>query len=151
MRNSIDFIIAGIAFVAAIVGAIIGGYIGARATSKAIDQSFRNDLKKREMERLENLRGLYNAIKSELEALWSRYSEGAGKEIESLVQDQPLLVYYPLTQDYFTVYQSNAHLIGEIDNEDLRALIILAYTAAKGVVSRNTRERLQRYKVQHVM
>ncbi len=43
-------------------------------------------------------------------------------------------MYYPLTQDYFTVYQSNAHLIGEIQNEDLRGLIILTYSAAKGVV-----------------
>lgn len=42
--------------------------------------------------------------------------------------------YYPLTQDYFTTYQSNAHLIGEIENDDLRNLIIEMYSEAKGVV-----------------
>jgi hypothetical protein len=32
------------------------------------------------------------------------------------------------------MYQANANLIGEIKNEDLRGLIILTYSAAKGVV-----------------
>ena len=117
-----------------LLGAIVGGFIAAWATRKSVQQIFQNDLKKRNMEKQENLQGLYKAIKSELKALWTRYNEGAGKDIENLEDGKPLLMYYPLTQDYFTVYQSNAHLIGEIQNEDLRGLVILTYAAAKGVV-----------------
>lgn len=136
--NGIDFITAGISFIApvfpSLLGAIVGGFIAAWATRKSVQQIFQNDLKKRKMEKQENLQGLYRAIKSELNALWTRYNEGAGKDIENLEDGRPLLMYYPLTQDYFTVYQSNAHLIGEIQNEDLRGHIILTYNAAKGVV-----------------
>ena len=131
--NSINFIIAGIGIIAAIGGALIGGLISARATKKSVQQIFKNDLKKRDIEKQENLQGLYRAIRSELNTLWLRYEE-AGKKIEDLKNGQPLLVYYPLTQDYFTVYQSNAHLIGEIPNDDLRGIIILSYSAAKGIV-----------------
>jgi len=133
--NSIDFITAGISFVAAIIGASVGGFITAWATRKSVQQIFKNDLKKRDIEKQENLQGLYRVIKSELNTLWSRYyNEGAGEKIENLKDGEPLLMYYPLTQDYFTMYHSNANLIGEIQNEDLRGLIILTYSAAKGVV-----------------
>lgn len=118
---------------AAIIGAIVGGLIAARATRRAVQQSYLNDFEKRNIEKQENLQRFYRAIKSELNALWKRY-EGAGEKIKNLDEGQPLLIHYPLTQDYFTIYQANAHLIGEIQNEELREDIILTYSAAKGAV-----------------
>jgi len=138
--NGINFLTAGIGYIApvfsSLLGAIVGGLIAARATRKSVQQNFQNDLKQRNMEKQENLQGLYRAIKSELNALWESYNkdEGGGKVIETLEEGQPLSMYYPLTQDYFTMYQANANLIGEIQNEELRGLIILAYSAAKGIV-----------------
>ncbi len=136
--NGIEVIVSGISFITpaspSLLGAIVGGLIAAFVASNSVKKSYQNDLKKRNIEKQENLQGLYRAIKSELNTLWTRYNEGAGKDIENLEDGRPLLMYYPLTHDYFTVYQSNAHLIGEIQNEDLRGLIILTYSAAKGVV-----------------
>lgn len=133
--NSIGFITAGSmdTIIGAIIGAIIAGLIATWATIKSVQQIYQNDLKKRKTEKQESLQGLYRAIKSELNTLWKRY-ERAGERIENLKEGQPLLIHYPLTQEYFTIYQANANLIGEIQNEKLRGLIIMTYSAAKGVV-----------------
>jgi len=119
---------------ASLLGAVVGGVITALVARKSAERVFQNELKKRDIEKRENLEGLYKAIKSELNTLWSRYNEGAAKDLHNLEEGQPLLRYYPLTQNYFTVYRSNAHLIGEIPDDNLRELVIRTYSIAKGLV-----------------
>ena len=56
-----------------------------------------------------------------------------GARVESLKEGEPLLVYYPLVSDFFTVYNGNSFLIGRIPYNDLRKQIIKTYTLAKGM------------------
>jgi len=57
-----------------------------------------------------------------------------GAKLESLNDAEPLLMYYPLVSDFFSVYNGNSFLIGRIPDNDLRKQIIKTYTLAKGMV-----------------
>jgi hypothetical protein len=57
-----------------------------------------------------------------------------GKHVESLSAGTALLLYWPISQNYFNIYEGNSTLIGNIKNDDLRNLVILTYIQAKGLV-----------------
>lgn len=57
-----------------------------------------------------------------------------GVHLEALEEGKPLLMYYPILQDYFTIYNNNAFLIGRIEDSDLRKSIVEVYTAAKALM-----------------
>jgi hypothetical protein len=38
-----------------------------------------------------------------------------GNELEKVRDGKPLLLFYPITQEYFTIYTGNASLIGSIE------------------------------------
>ena len=47
---------------------------------------------------------------------------------------EPLLYYYPVYQDYFSVYHGTSAFIGFIEDDDLRTLIVTTYIKTKGLV-----------------
>ena len=47
---------------------------------------------------------------------------------------QALEFYYPLTQNYFTVYDANASMLGRVGNDELRNSIVVTYHKCKKVV-----------------
>ena len=116
------------------IGAIIGSIIGGTFTLKGVSISHKNDLKKQKTEESTLLKGFLLSIRGEIKTLWDRYMWGVGKDLEKLLVGKPFLVTYPLTQNYFIVYDSNASLIGKIEDDDLRELIVIAYTCAKGLI-----------------
>lgn len=69
-------------------------------------------------EELKELRRLYN---EELGVHWENFEEGKDAYEISV----------SLTQNYFTMYESNANLIGRITNSDLRLKIVKVYTLLK--------------------
>ena len=44
------------------------------------------------------------------------------------------MAYYQASEDYFTIYNSNAHLIGKIEDDSLRSEIVRTYSRAKGLL-----------------
>ena len=122
------------AFGAAIAGAIIGGAVTGFFTLRATKQEHRNTVSLQQQKEKEVIAGLLQAIHDEVETIWDRYQEGIGIHLEALPENQPLLMYYAVVQDYFTIYNSNAFLIGRIEDHDLRKEVVSLYTAAKGLV-----------------
>lgn len=121
-------------FGAAIAGAVVGGAITGFFALRAAKQEHRNNILLQQQKEKEVIAGLLQAIHDEVETIWDRYQEGMGVHLEALPENQPLLMYYPVVQDYFTVYNSNAFLIGHIEDHDLRKEIVSLYTMAKGLV-----------------
>jgi hypothetical protein len=117
-------------FSSAIIGAIIGGYF----TLKATKDSFKNQKE----ELIENekrlIKSILHSINDEIETIYERYQETMGSRLESLKHGEPLLCYYPLVSDFFTVYNTNGIFLGRINDNDLRKKIIQTYTLAKGMV-----------------
>ncbi len=80
------------------------------------------------------IQGVLQGLHDEIETLWEIYTERVGKIVETLQDGQGFEAYWAVTQDYFTVYTSNAHLIGQITDVDLRKQIISTYALAKSLV-----------------
>lgn len=100
----------------------------------AIEKTHRKELEKDDRREEYQIEGFLKSVYVEIKVLWERYSTTMGKQVESLNEGKALLIYYPLTQDYFTIYNSNAALIGKIENDQLRSSIVSTYTKAKGLV-----------------
>ncbi|KKL01051.1 hypothetical protein EIK76_07545 [Rheinheimera mesophila] len=117
-------------FIGAILGAIVAGYCSIKATQIANkhqrEQSLENEKKL--------LAGLLQSIHDEIETVYERYQETMGARLESLSENNPLVWYYPLVSDFFTIYNSNGFLIGKIPSNDLRKQIIKTCTLSKGMV-----------------
>jgi hypothetical protein len=112
------------------VGALIGSALTLLATYKAHKWQAA-ELREKD-ERI--IKAVLQAIHDEVETLWDNYMDTAGSHIEALPDNQPLNMYWPLTQDYFTVYNMNAFQIGRIEDPDLRKLIVSTYTKARALI-----------------
>ncbi|MBD9360501.1 hypothetical protein [Methylomonas fluvii] len=80
------------------------------------------------------IHGILQAIHDEIETLWDNYVDNIGHQLEALGETEPLILYWPVTQEYFTIYNSNAFFIGRIQDHDLRKLIVSTYSKARGLV-----------------
>ena len=117
-------------FWAAIIGGIITGLFSILAVFCAHGKEIERQKKQEES----LIKGLLQSIHDEVETLWDTYQEGMGVHLEALLENQPLAWFYPVIQDYFTVYHGNSFLIGRIKDNDLRKSIITTYTRAKGLI-----------------
>lgn len=82
-----------------------------------------------------SLLGFQQMIRSEVEVLYGRYKEGIGKSIASVPDGKFMEAIFPITDvNYFTVYENNSNLIGKIQDNELRKLIVTTYTQAKSML-----------------
>ena len=81
------------------------------------------------------VRAFLQGLLVEVESLWQRYQDTMGPQVETLKDGEPLLHYYPVYQDYFSVYHGTSALIGLIEDDDLRTLIVTTYIKTKGLGS----------------
>ncbi len=121
-------------FGAGITGAVLGGIITGYFALRSVDKNYKNQLRQARENEEKLIKGLLQAIHDETETVFDRYQETMGARLESLKDAEPLLVYYPLVSDFFTVYNGNSFLIGRIPDNDLRKQIIKTYTLAKGMI-----------------
>lgn len=125
-------------FWSAIIGGAVGGVVcggftwwGSYYSTKKAHQ---NQMNKSKQDEEMLIKGLLQASYDETETLAERYEATMGPRIEGLEDGKPLLLYYPLDTDFFTVYNSNANLLGRIPDRALSKQIIKAYTMSKGMV-----------------
>ena len=117
-------------FVAAMMGALVGGIFTLRATDKAIREERAKEIRREEKE----VQNMLDAIGVEIGTLWTFHMNRIGAIVENLPADGALEFYYPLTQDYFTVYNTNAAKIGQVKDAVLREAIVVCYNKCKKIV-----------------
>lgn len=117
-------------FISALIGGVVGGYFTLKATDKAI----RTENEKENRQEEKEVQNLLDSLGVELDTLWSFHMRRIGAMVEALTPDKALEFNYPLTQDYFTVYNTNAGKIGCIKEPELRKAIVVCYNKAKKVV-----------------
>ena len=122
-----------LSFGSAIIGAIVGGLITGYFALEATKRSYKNQKLQAEEKESNLIKSLLQAIHDEIETVYERYQDTMGATLESIGDDEPLLFYYPLASDYFSVYNGNTFLIGRIQDNDLRKQIIRTYTLSKGM------------------
>jgi hypothetical protein len=121
-------------WVRSLVPSIVGGLITGFFALYGVYRAYQYNLKKQKKDEKNLIRGVLQALRDEINTLWDIYILTAGQELENLQQNAPFTSYYPITQDYFTIYTGNASLIGRIKNDDLRKAIVTTYTKARGLV-----------------
>ncbi|HHR5899963.1 TPA: hypothetical protein ACS7XC_000837 [Providencia alcalifaciens] len=136
-----------LSLISAVLGAVTGSCIAGIFTSKATKDAYKNQRELSEKAERQVISGLLQAMHDELEVVYTNYQTSMGNNIEILKNEEPLLYYYPILNDYFTVYNGNGILIGRINDNVLRKNIIETYTYAKGMVDsfRLNNDLLQRY------
>lgn len=92
------------------------------------------DRRRLEQENRSRLKATLEAISTELELLFSRYKKTMGSIITGLSSDQVLNMYYSVTENYFTMFDNNAKLLGQLKNKELRNAIISTYINIKGLI-----------------
>ena len=117
-------------FIIGLIGALLGGFFTLFGTLVAQFLENRREISKEKRE----LKGVLQAFHTELQTLWERYLSTAGQKVEDLSPGNPLLMYWPITQDYFTIYSTNARKIGEIEDPRLRKLLVTAYIRSRGLI-----------------
>jgi hypothetical protein len=87
------------------------------------------------------------ALHDELDSVFEQYQANMGAFVEALADGAPLLRYYPVISNYFVVFDSNAFLIGRVEDNDLRKLLVWTYVRAKALMDsfRMNNEILARY------
>lgn len=111
-----------------------GALIGSALTLVATYLAHRWQVSVQEEKDAQMLMGIMQAVHDEIETLWDLYLDGVGHHLEALGNGQPLNTFYPVTQEYFTVYNTNAFFIGRIKDHDLRKLIVSTYSKARGLI-----------------
>ena len=123
-----------IGFFASIIGALIGGRMTKKAALEAAEKAHNNNLILQEQAHRSSVEGRTQAIYDEINTLWERYMWGTGNALENLNDEEPITWYYPLTLNYFTIYEGNISLIGSLEDHELRKSIIISYTKAKSLI-----------------
>ncbi len=137
----------------ALLSSGVGALIGSALTLAGALLAHHLEKKEANLKDGEHILGLLQAIHDEIETLWESYLASAGAQIEALQDSNPMLMYWPLTQDYFTIYNTNSFFIGKIKDHDLRKQIVATYTRARGLVDsfRMNNDLLQKWEHAHLL
>lgn len=120
--------------ISGVVGAIIGGLLAGCFSLKATSKSHENQVKLAEDNEAQLVSGLLQAIHDEIETVFERYQNTMGVRLDTLEEGGAIAAYYPLSSDFFSVYNGNSIHIGRIKNNELRRQIVKTYTLAKSMV-----------------
>ena len=120
--------------ISSLISALIGGAIAGWFTMRAVQRAHENDVAKQMKAELGQLSGIYQALHDEISTLWDVYTLRIGASLEALPANQPFAMYWPVSNHYFTVYEANSVFIGRIPDDELRQLIVMTYTKAKGLL-----------------
>ncbi|MGQ9689585.1 MAG: hypothetical protein ACUVXF_12500 [Desulfobaccales bacterium] len=103
-------------------GALVGAFWGGRIVAYAHSMKFQRLEREREARTLLNL---FQALRAELEALWTAYEALVGEELERLDKPEELTFagVISASQHYFGVYDNSAQFLGILDPDSGRRLI----------------------------
>ena len=116
------------------MASIVGGLLVGHFQKKAVQQEHQNAIHRQKGEEKTQVQSFLGGIHVELETLWNLYQERVGTALENLNPGDPFPLYFMANKDYFTVFTSNAHLLGKIQDPGLRTTIIQGYTTAKALL-----------------
>lgn len=112
------------------------GSIAAIVAAIWISSSQHRAAKRREaQQRAEAERNYLSAARAELAVLWSMYNLRVGNQLTEHDPAELLDTIWPIDHDPFVVYNSNAQMLAEIEDDGLRALLIQTYALGRGLIA----------------
>ena len=107
---------------------VLGGILAAGAGILQSWHSHRQATRQRNLDDKEFADNILRAIRRELESLQSIYNKGIGARLEQLPGGQFFPYRLGLTQEWFTVFNSNAIHLGRIEGETSRRIVAVYIT-----------------------
>ena len=117
-------------FIASLLGALIGGFLALIG----VYFSHRLELSRQRQQERQMLRAFLQAILAELETCWNRAQVTVNPIIENHPDNQPFESEIFIETDFFTVYHNNSNMLGRINDDQLRQMIVATYTRYKALV-----------------
>lgn len=127
MTDFVQTVVAG--SIGAVVGSTMSGtiaYLTARANHRRQKRDSASLARKNEIALLEVLQGDLIALQ--------RLHEQGSTILAQLPAEKPLLVFIPVTLNYFSVFENNVHELGRVSHRELRSRIIFTYQKAKSMI-----------------
>lgn len=118
----------------AVIPGLVSGLITGACMWAALVLQYRHERDMQARQEDAQVNAFVHAVLVEVETLWDSYYEGAGKKLEALEKGKAFMYFYPISQDYFTVYNGNAFLVGKIRHSRLRRAVVETYTKARGLI-----------------
>ncbi|MFV1847586.1 hypothetical protein ACNJRW_15475 [Stenotrophomonas maltophilia] len=113
-----------------VFGSIVGWFGSSRSTSRAIDAQNARDGAAEKSE----IRAILQAIRDEVQTLAEVHMEGGGGNIKVASGNEPIAMFYPISDHYFTTFETNASRIGKVSDATIRRQIIRTYVLFKSLV-----------------
>ncbi len=119
-----------------VIGALIGGLLAMVSAWFTLNRQHKNDQIKAKEEEKKAIDSLLKSIYSELDALWKQYMKGIEywKGFEDWPDGKAIEGTFPISGEYFTIYNNTSHLIGRVKDDNLRDGIIRLYLQARGLM-----------------
>lgn len=133
MDNTIIAAIIGIA--GSLIGGIVGGWMTRSASIKATKEAFELNRALQERARKENLRRVLLGIRTELTVAFENYTGAYGAAIDAHAPGTAFKYVYPIDDSGFVFYQTNNAALGDLEDDDLRELIIKCYLQSQVILN----------------
>ncbi|EPJ51780.1 MAG: hypothetical protein OFPI_16340 [Osedax symbiont Rs2] len=122
-------------FISALLGVLIGALFAARYCRKLALQSQQAVQHQAQVNEKKVLDGFLQVLQLESKIVFDHYENRIGLDIEQLKEGEPLLQSYPQNSDFFSAYNSNTALIGQVPDAALRLQIVKANTLFKAMLN----------------
>jgi hypothetical protein len=132
-----------------LIGALVGGFIAGYFSLRAVKLAHKHTVELEEKKRAKLIEGYLQGIHDEVDTLYKGFQRTVGANLNDLPNGQPLLGHYPVPRGISIIYEGNASLLGQVDDPDLRRMIVHVYVTAHGLVSALEvhNERLAKYEL----
>lgn len=110
-------------------GALVGGFVTFLVGQRAVSAQKARDAEAESAQ----VRATLQAIRDEVDVLSEVHMAAAGTRIRESSSAAPIGLFYPVSANYFTVFEANADRIGRIENDVLRRQIIRTYVHFKAL------------------
>ncbi|NRO99420.1 hypothetical protein GWC77_26410 [Paraburkholderia sp. NMBU_R16] len=81
------------------------------------------------------IRAFVESIRDEVKATWGAYCIEMHSAVKSLEPGEYFNMIYPVSVDAFSIYNASAHMVGKVDDPELRSMIVGTYVQAKGLIN----------------
>lgn len=117
-----------------LVGSLIGGALAIVGTLWGAHLQHQVQAKLTDKTAAAEIAGYMGALDAEITVLWNSFQTRVRPALDAVADGQVFDFRWPAYEDYFAVYNGNAHLLGRVPDVALRTLIVTTYTATKGML-----------------
>jgi hypothetical protein len=113
-----------------LTGGVVGAVVAGIFTTRGIKTQFNHQRDLQAIQEQKEISSILRALNTEISMFYKTYMETIGKAIEELDEttEEIWQCKFSVNTD-FIIYRANADKLGRVNNDNLRALIILAYQA----------------------